>query len=1501
MVCLGAPARRADAGLVACSTTDLVNAVQAAVTAGGAQPIDLTAGCTYTLSAIHTGAGFVNATGLPYIENGTSPVNLMINGHGATIARDAGAPQFRFFLVFAGNRLELANLMLSGGRAPDSTVGQGGVGGAIDNFGTVLLASVTLVGNRAGDGLNPSGAGFDGGYGGAIYNHDTGVLSISNSAISNNTAGNGGNGIGTAIGGGGGQGGAIINFGTAEITSGTLSGNKAGNGGRGGTGASGGVGGDGGGIYNVGTFTMFGSLVANNTAGNGGESGGGTGPPGGSGGGIVNNQATLTITDSTLRDNTAGNGGASASVGGLGGHGGGIYNLGALTATRIAITGNTAGTGGSGQVGGPGGNGGGLMTSFGTATVANSTVSSNVAGSTGSGGASLGGAGGGIHAAAATNLINTTVAFNTAPYLSGGVARQSATVSLRNTIVADNTGGNCSGTITNTGNNLDSGTTCSFGSANGSKSSANANLGALEDGALTRYHPLQVPSDAIDAGDDATCAAAPISGVDQRLTVRPQGAHCDIGAYEAGAVPPTTAASPTPTETTTGAPTETPTQSPTGTPTPVPPSACAGPSNGRVSCWKGDGNPNDSIGSNHGALAGNTTYAAGIEGQGFSFDGSSSVTVPDAPILNFAPTAPITVAMWVYRTGGTGMNIFGKRNLCTNGPHPVNYHIGYSDGSGQFDGFWWGSQNDVALLPANQASVVMPLPLNAWTHVAGTFDGTTYVIYVNGTPVASRTGVLGPTTSDPLRIGSAGTCAGGFVGRQDEIQLYSRALSAAEIGAIYDAVPPCTGAEGTWLVNNHSYRVVCVRGRLTWDAAKAAAEAQGGYLATITSSGENAFVFNLADNPDLWYRNQFGASIGPWLGGAQASGSPEPSGGWGWVTDELFEFTAWSSGEPNNSGGTENRLHYYGSGAASTPNWNDVSDFALTQGYVIEWGAPTSACERGPVNWPDNGHTYQAVCAPDGITWDAAKTAAEAQGGHLVTITSAQENQFVFDLVDAPELWLSAGVGPSSGPWLGGYQPPGSVEPAGGFRWVTDEPFGYTNWAPGEPNDWAAGEDYLIFWSVSGPGRNSLWNDASVFGAGDLRNGYVIEWSNGAPPTPSVTTTALATETETPTASPPSAETPTSTPVSTETPTTTASATPTATGAPTASPTTTVMLTPSATATLPITDTPTSTATVTPTDTASPTVTEPTTPTPTPTVTASPTAGAAPSPTATSSATATGTPSPSPTGTQSHTPTPTPLVSLTPTPTTELAQIKGRVRKPGPRGSGGLVPAAGVTVEVFFCSAQTRRTCLATLGEPAGSAVTGAEGRFEILVPAAVAEGKLLVIVASIEEGDINVRVRSLVPRRREEGTAAHSGRAPAAEESTTDPVSEAAVRLLDEQGLEHYSDDGIEAVLSAVAAANPASSFEEMTMAQAAEFAESTAASDPATQAALAAKIPSCVGDCDGDSEVTVDELIRGVNIALGSVDLEVCPSFDTDSDNEVTIDELIQAVNYALGSCPG
>lgn len=63
---------------------------------------------------------------------------------------------------------------------------------------------------------------------------------------------------------------------------------------------------------------------------------------------------------------------------------------------------------------------------------------------------------------------------------------------------------------------------------------------------------------------------------------------------------------------------------------------------------------------------------------------------------------------------------------------------------------------------------------------------------------------------------------------------------------------------------------------------------------------------------------------------------------------------------------------------------------------------------------------------------------------------------------------------------------------------------------------------------------------------------------------------------------------------------------------------------------------------------------------------------------------------------------------------------------------------------------------------------------------------------------------------------------------------------------------------------------------------------------------IGGCAGDCNGDHEVTVDELLQMVNISLESSPLSICPVADANGDGGVTVEEIIQAVNFALTACP-
>jgi len=205
---------------------------------------------------------------------------------------------------------------------------------------------------------------------------------------------------------------------------------------------------------------------------------------------------------------------------------------------------------------------------------------------------------------------------------------------------------------------------------------------------------------------------------------------------------------------------------------------------GVVSWWPGDGNANDIIDGNPGTLKGGATFVVGKVEQAFSVDGNagSFVEVPDAPNLNFGSTSPITVDLWAFRIStAPAQHIMGKRNDCGFSGLDINYQMGFDsrEGAGLFFGAYQGS-----------VSTGVDLPLNTWTHLAATFDGSTFRFYINGQLAGTGTGTLGQTFAVPLTIGTSGTChqfGQGFGGLIDEVEIYNRALSASEIQAIYEA------------------------------------------------------------------------------------------------------------------------------------------------------------------------------------------------------------------------------------------------------------------------------------------------------------------------------------------------------------------------------------------------------------------------------------------------------------------------------------------------------------------------------------------------------------------------------------------------------------------------------------------------------------------------------------------------------------------------------------------
>lgn len=140
--------------------------------------------------------------------------------------------------------------------------------------------------------------------------------------------------------------------------------------------------------------------------------------------------------------------------------------------------------------------------------------------------------------------------------------------------------------------------------------------------------------------------------------------------------------------------------------------------------------------------------------------------------------------------------------------------------------------------------------------------------------------------------------------------------------------------------NGHFYGVRLVSGGIHWDAAYREAKLSGGYLATITSEEENDFITNfIVNNPNCWVVNPNGQDTGPWIGGYQPVGSPEPNGNWQWVTGETFGYTKWAGGIPSDSMGDdkvgESRLHLTRDNDLKC-YWNDFPVTKTTIAYIIE-------------------------------------------------------------------------------------------------------------------------------------------------------------------------------------------------------------------------------------------------------------------------------------------------------------------------------------------------------------------------------------------------------------------------------------------------------------------------------------------------------------------------------------------------------------------------------------
>jgi fibronectin type 3 domain-containing protein len=192
-------------------------------------------------------------------------------------------------------------------------------------------------------------------------------------------------------------------------------------------------------------------------------------------------------------------------------------------------------------------------------------------------------------------------------------------------------------------------------------------------------------------------------------------------------------------------------------------------------------------GGNNGALSNASWAATGRYGKAISFNGTNSmVTIPDSNALDL--TTGMTIEGWVQPTVSNSWETL----IVKERPGDLVYGLYSSTDANR-------PQSQVTIGgTARLLNGPAQIPGGSWTHVAATYDGTTQRLYVNGAQVSTLpiAGTI-DTSASPVRIGGNTIWAEWFNGLIDEVRIYNRALSAAEIQtdmnksiSAADAVPP---------------------------------------------------------------------------------------------------------------------------------------------------------------------------------------------------------------------------------------------------------------------------------------------------------------------------------------------------------------------------------------------------------------------------------------------------------------------------------------------------------------------------------------------------------------------------------------------------------------------------------------------------------------------------------------------------------------------------------------
>lgn len=276
---------------------------------------------------------------------------------------------------------------------------------------------------------------------------------------------------------------------------------------------------------------------------------------------------------------------------------------------------------------------------------------------------------------------------------------------------------------------------------------------------------------------------------------------------------------------------------------------------------------------NHGAVLNGAVWVPGKIGNALSFDGvNDHVRIPSSATINSA-TSGITVAAWIYRNA----NQNGWITLATR-----------QKGTSYFEHYWLGFNGSNYRWFVNTTNGYSnynlggTAPLGQWVHLAGTYDGSTVKLFMNGVEnFSSAHGGTLPSETNPINIGGSSNDGTGninedFNGKVDNVRIYNRAISASEIESVFQS----EGDIGTTTVK----KVMPLGDSITYGFVSPGApnNDDGGYrrflwerLAETGLSGEYDFVGSLAtgiatidrdhEGHNGWRIDQISGSINEWL------------------------------------------------------------------------------------------------------------------------------------------------------------------------------------------------------------------------------------------------------------------------------------------------------------------------------------------------------------------------------------------------------------------------------------------------------------------------------------------------------------------------------------------------------------------------------------------------------------------------------------------------------------